>query len=252
MRDVTTRELSPAVTVLQLFLSSSKPVLRFAAVRTLNKVRRRRGPAGACLRAPLHRAAPASSHAGRHATVCLSASPYLPTLCVPRRWPCPHPMAVTSCNIDMESLIADPNRSIATLVRGARPTVAAGAGGHWQAGSPALEAPCRAHSPLLTAVPPCSPRARQAITTLLKTGNESSIDRLLKQIGGFMSEIADEFKVVVVEAIKALCLKFPQVRRRAGGGGRACHTGRLAPTCRLPFRQPPGPPPDPFSLPEQP
>ncbi len=31
------------------------------------------------------------------------------------------------------------------------------------------------------------------------------------QIGGFMSEIADEFKVVVVEAIKALCLKFPQV-----------------------------------------
>lgn len=27
-----------------------------------------------------------------------------------------HPMAVTSCNIDMESLIADPNRSIATLV----------------------------------------------------------------------------------------------------------------------------------------
>ncbi len=52
----------------------------------------------------------------------------------------------------------------------------------------------------------------QAITTLLKTGNESSIDRLLKQIGGFMSEIADEFKVVVVEAIKSLCLKFPQVR----------------------------------------
>lgn len=39
MRDVTTRELTPAVTVLQLFLSSSKPVLRFVAVRTLNKVR---------------------------------------------------------------------------------------------------------------------------------------------------------------------------------------------------------------------
>ena len=29
---------SQAITVLQLFLSSSKPVLRFAAVRTLNKV----------------------------------------------------------------------------------------------------------------------------------------------------------------------------------------------------------------------
>ena len=38
MREVTSRELAPAVTVLQLFLSSSKPVLRFAAVRTLNKV----------------------------------------------------------------------------------------------------------------------------------------------------------------------------------------------------------------------
>ena len=35
---VTSRELTPAITVLQLFLSSSKPVLRFAAIRTLNKV----------------------------------------------------------------------------------------------------------------------------------------------------------------------------------------------------------------------
>ena len=43
MRDVSSRELTPAVTVLQLFLSSSKPVLRFAAVRTLNKVRGGRG-----------------------------------------------------------------------------------------------------------------------------------------------------------------------------------------------------------------
>ena len=57
----------PAVTVLQLFLSSSKPVLRFAAVRTLNKVAQT------------------------------------------------HPMSVTNCNIDMESLISDQNRSIATL-----------------------------------------------------------------------------------------------------------------------------------------
>jgi hypothetical protein len=39
LKDVTARELTPAITVLQLFLSSSKPVLRFAAVRTLNKVR---------------------------------------------------------------------------------------------------------------------------------------------------------------------------------------------------------------------
>ncbi|XP_022972494.1 coatomer subunit gamma [Cucurbita maxima] len=115
LHGVTSRELTPAITVLQLFLSSSKPVLRFAAVRTLNKVAMN------------------------------------------------HPMAVTNCNIDMESLISDQNRSIATL----------------------------------------------AITTLLKTGNESSVDRLMKQITNFMSDIADEFKIVVIEAIKSLCLKFP-------------------------------------------
>jgi len=119
MNNVSNRELTPAITVLQLFLSSSKPVLRFAAVRTLNKVAMT------------------------------------------------HPMAVTNCNIDMESLISDQNRSIATL----------------------------------------------AITTLLKTGNEGSVERLLKQISNFMSEIADEFKIVVVEAIRSLCLKFPQKYR---------------------------------------
>ena len=48
-----------------------------------------------------------------------------------------------------------------------------------------------------------------AITTLLKTGNEASVDRLMKQISGFMSEISDEFKVIVVDAIRSLCLKFP-------------------------------------------
>ena len=74
-----------------------------------------------------------------------------------------HAAAVTNCNIDMESLISDQNRSVATL----------------------------------------------AITTLLKTGNESSVDRLMKQITNFMSDIADEFKIVVVEAIRSLCLKFP-------------------------------------------
>ena len=35
---VTSREMTPAIILLQLFLSSSKHVLRFAAVRTLNKV----------------------------------------------------------------------------------------------------------------------------------------------------------------------------------------------------------------------
>lgn len=69
-----------------------------------------------------------------------------------------------NCNVDLENLITDPNRSIATL----------------------------------------------AITTLLKTGAESSVDRLMKQITSFVSEISDEFKVVVVHAIKSLCLKFPR------------------------------------------
>lgn len=38
LKDVTPRELTPAITVLQLFLSSPKASLRFAAIRTLNKV----------------------------------------------------------------------------------------------------------------------------------------------------------------------------------------------------------------------
>nr|KAF6422011.1 COPI coat complex subunit gamma 1 [Rousettus aegyptiacus] len=49
-----------------------------------------------------------------------------------------------------------------------------------------------------------------AVRTLLKTGSESSIDRLMKQISSFMSEISDEFKVVVVQAISALCQKYPR------------------------------------------
>ncbi|KDO33518.1 hypothetical protein SPRG_01590 [Saprolegnia parasitica CBS 223.65] len=77
------------------------------------------------------------------------------------------PMLVTKCNEDLETLIGDSNRSIATL----------------------------------------------AITTLLKTGAESSVDRLMKQINAFMSEIADEFKIVVVDAIRNLCVKYPQKHR---------------------------------------
>ncbi|KAJ9122431.1 hypothetical protein QFC22_001856 [Naganishia vaughanmartiniae] len=103
------------VAVLQLFLSSPKPVLKFAAIRSLNKL--------------------AQSHPG----------------------------AVAGCNLDIENLITDSNRSIATY----------------------------------------------AITTLLKTGNEASVDRLMKQISGFMTEITDEFKIIVVDAIRSLCLKFP-------------------------------------------
>lgn len=125
LKCATPKELSSAVNVLQLFISSPKPVSRYAAVRTLNKV----------------------------------AIQY--------------PAAVTACNVDLETLITDSNRSIATL----------------------------------------------AITTLLKviflsvlwfissifflqTGNEAGVDRLMKQISTFLSEISDQFKTVVVDAIK--------------------------------------------------
>ena len=73
------------------------------------------------------------------------------------------PNVVQSCNPDIETLISNSNRSIATF----------------------------------------------AITTLLKTGNEGSVDRLMKQISGFMGDITDEFKITIVEAIRTLCLKFP-------------------------------------------
>lgn len=38
LKCVSSKELTSAVNVLQLFISSPKPVLRYAAVRTLNKV----------------------------------------------------------------------------------------------------------------------------------------------------------------------------------------------------------------------
>lgn len=115
LRGVTAAELSRPIAVLQLFLSSSKPTMKFAAIRTLAKLAQA------------------------------------------------HPAAVSTCNVDMENLITDSNRSVATY----------------------------------------------AITTLLKTGTEASVDRLMKQISTFMGEISDEFKVIVVDAIRSLCLKFP-------------------------------------------
>jgi coatomer protein complex subunit gamma len=119
LKNASSKELTPAVSVLQLFLSNTKPTMRFAAVRALSRI--------------------AQNHA----------------------------VAVSVANIDLETLISDTNRSIATL----------------------------------------------AITTLLKTGNEGSIDRLMKQISNFMGEISDEFKVVVVQAIKQLAVKYPTKHR---------------------------------------
>ena len=95
---------------------SGKPVLRFAAVRSLSKIAMK------------------------------------------------HPDAVTRCNDDMEAMISDSNRSIATL----------------------------------------------AITTLLKTGREDSVERLLKQIESFMTEIGTSMKVVVIKAIRQLCMRYPR------------------------------------------
>ncbi|EEH34071.1 coatomer subunit gamma-1 [Paracoccidioides lutzii Pb01] len=115
MRDVTDAEASQAVHVLQLFLSSPRPVSKFAAIRTLH-----------------------------------SLASFKPNV-------------VNPCNQDIEALISNSNRSIATF----------------------------------------------AITTLLKTGNEASVDRLMTQISGFMADTTDEFKITIVEAIRTLCLKFP-------------------------------------------
>lgn len=67
LKRTTSRELAPAITVLQINCGSPKPTVRFAAVRTLNQVA------------------------------------------------ITHPAAVTACNMDLENLITDSNRSIATL-----------------------------------------------------------------------------------------------------------------------------------------
>lgn len=112
----TQANLKPAISVLQIYLSCQRPTLRFAAVRTLNRIAMTQ------------------------------------------------PSAVMSCNVDLENLITDTNRSIATL----------------------------------------------AITTLLKTGNEASVERLIKIITSFMNEISDEFKIIVVRATRQLCQKFPK------------------------------------------
>lgn len=50
--------------------------------------------------------------------------------------------------------------------------------------------------------------ATLALTTLLKIGTESTIDKLIKQIGNFINDIDDEFKIVIVKAVQSLCLKY--------------------------------------------
>jgi len=71
------------------------------------------------------------------------------------------PDLVCGCNADIENLISDENKSIATL----------------------------------------------AVTTLLKTGGETAVDHLLKRIHSFMTEIQDEFKIMIVEAVRVTCIR---------------------------------------------
>ncbi|KPI84302.1 putative coatomer gamma subunit [Leptomonas seymouri] len=115
--NVSDKELTPVVTVLQLYLSSQNPVLRFAAVFLISRI---------------------------------STA---------------HPAAVAPINTELEALALDSNRIIATL----------------------------------------------AITCLLKTGTECSIERLLVQLssGSYMSDLDDELKLTIVDAMRVLNAKFP-------------------------------------------
>ncbi|ESL07784.1 coatomer gamma subunit [Trypanosoma rangeli SC58] len=117
LRNITAKEVSPAVMVVHLYLNAQSAVLRFAAIRVLNDV----------------------------ATL--------------------HPAAVAPINSEIENLVTDSNRIIATL----------------------------------------------AITALLKTGTELTIERLITQLSaaGYLRELGDEFKMVVIDAMRVLSAKFP-------------------------------------------
>ncbi|OUS41920.1 adaptin N terminal region-domain-containing protein [Ostreococcus tauri] len=52
-----------------------------------------------------------------------------------------------------------------------------------------------------------------AITTLLRSGSEGSVDRLMHQIMTLFAGLQDEYKLTIVNAIKALCSKYPSKHR---------------------------------------
>jgi coatomer protein complex subunit gamma len=52
-----------------------------------------------------------------------------------------------------------------------------------------------------------------AIMTLLKTGTESSMDRLLKNMSAFFYQIAEEYRIMVVQSLERLCITFPSKSR---------------------------------------
>lgn len=49
-----------------------------------------------------------------------------------------------------------------------------------------------------------------AITTLLKTGNAKNISSLVSTITKFIHEVSDDFKIIIIDAIRTLSLNFPQ------------------------------------------
>mmetsp|Transcript_677 Transcript_677/g.1437 ORF Transcript_677/g.1437 Transcript_677/m.1437 type:complete len:984 (-) Transcript_677:33-2984(-) len=55
--------------------------------------------------------------------------------------------------------------------------------------------------------------ATLAVTTLLKTGNEESIDRLVRNISTLIISAPDEYKITIVRSLQRLCLKYPSKHR---------------------------------------
>jgi coatomer protein complex subunit gamma len=51
--------------------------------------------------------------------------------------------------------------------------------------------------------------ATLAVTTLLRTASESSIDELLSQISPVLDSIGDDYRISVVKSLLQLCLRFP-------------------------------------------
>lgn len=49
-----------------------------------------------------------------------------------------------------------------------------------------------------------------AITTLLKTGTAKNISSLISTITKFFHEVSDDFKIIIIDAVRTLSLNFPQ------------------------------------------
>lgn len=48
-----------------------------------------------------------------------------------------------------------------------------------------------------------------AVTALLKVGSENNIDRVIKLISSFISEISEAYRIIIVKELRNLVLKFP-------------------------------------------